>query len=126
MTNPTTIDRRDVANPTNPVSGNTAIENHDLGQPLDADADPLPAAGQGSSISGVPGGGNPNDATSDTYGGLQRGIPPARSGKASAEKDVAEVRGRTSNSGGTERIDPDTRIPEPVTQDPGFSRSFEK
>jgi len=123
MTNPTTIDRRDVAHPTNPIGGHTHIEEDDLGTPLDADADKLPAGGQGAAIRGVPQGANPDDAAGDDDSGLPGNVPPARSGQASAEQPPAEIRGRTSNSGGTGRVDPGTRIPEPVKQDLGFRRT---
>jgi hypothetical protein len=126
MTNPTTVDRRDVAHPTNPIGDHTHIEEEDLGQPIDADADKLPAGGQDATIRGIPGGGNPNDSADDRYGGLPRGVPPARSGQASAEQEPAEPRGQTSNSGGAGRIDPGTRIPEPVKQDLGFRRTFKE
>ena len=39
MSNPTTIDRRDVAHPTNPIGGNTQIEQDDPGQPPETDAE---------------------------------------------------------------------------------------
>jgi hypothetical protein len=126
MTNPTTIDRRDVAHPTNPIGGHPQIEQEDLGKPLDADADRLPAGGQGAAVSGTPGSGNPNDAADERYEGLPRGVPPARSGQASAEQEPAEIRGRTSNSGGADRIDPNSRIPAPVKQDLGFRRTPEE
>jgi hypothetical protein len=126
MTNPTTIDRRDVAHPTNPIGGHTQIEEDDLGQPLDADADKLPAGGQGAAIRGVPGGGNPNDAADERFGGLPRGMPPARTGRASAEQEPAEVSGQTSNSGGANRIDPKSRIPQPVKQDLGSRRASDE
>jgi|EndMetStandDraft_4_1072995.scaffolds.fasta_scaffold20003_6 hypothetical protein len=47
MSNPSTVDRRDVAPTTNPLSGKKEIEQDiDLAQPLDKDADQLPAAGR--------------------------------------------------------------------------------
>jgi hypothetical protein len=125
MTNPTTVDRRDVAHPTNPIGGHAQVEREDPGRPLDADADKLPAGGQGAAIRGIPRGSKPDDDDDDS-GGLAGNIPPARSGQAAAEEDPADVRGQTSNSGGANRIDPNTRIPEPVKQDLGFRRTFEK
>jgi len=122
MTNPTTIDRRDVAHPTNPIGGHTHIEEDDLGTPLDADADKLPAGGQGAAVPGVPQGATPGTAGDDD-GGLAGNVPPARSGQASAEQAPAEIHSRTSNSGAAGRIDPNTRIPEPVKQDLGFRRT---
>jgi hypothetical protein len=123
MNNPTTVDRRDVEPATNPLNSNQQIEQEDLGQPLDQDAGKLPAGGQGAAARGIPGGANPDDAAGDRYGGLPRGVPPARSGRAAAKQDEAEVRGQTSNSGDANRIDPDTRIPAPVKQDLGFRRT---
>ena len=123
MNNPTTVDRRDVEPATNPLNRNQQIEQEDLGTPLDQDAGKLPAGGQGVAARGIPGGANPDDATSDRYSGLPRGVPPARSGQAAAEQDEAEVRRRASNSGGANRIDPDTRIPAPVKQDLGLRRT---
>ena len=123
MNNPTTVDRRDVSRATNPLNSNKQIEQEDLGQPLDADADKLPARGQGAAVRGVPKGANPDASAGDRYGGMPGGVPPARSGQASTDVDAAEVRGDTSNSGGTNRIDPDTRIPVPVKQDLGFRRT---
>lgn len=126
MSNPTTVDRRDVAHPTNPIGDASRIEQQDLAQPLDAEADSLPAAGKASSIRGIPSGNNPNDSADDRFGEQSRDVPPARSGKASAEQDEAEVRDQTSNSGGSNRIDPATRIPAPVKQDLGFRRGFDE
>jgi hypothetical protein len=116
-------DRRDVAHPTNPLGGHENIEQDDLGRPMDADAEKLSAAGEQSHVTGLPREGDADDMTTDAYGGTPHNIPPARTGKASEPKAEAEVRGRTSNSGGTNRVDPATRIPEPVTQDLGFRRN---
>lgn len=121
MNNPPTIDRRDVSRATNPLDSNKQVEQQDLGQPLDADADKLPAGGQGAAIRGVPRGVNPDESGDDRYA-TPGGVPPARSGQSVAEQDEAEVRGRTSGSGGAGRIDPDTRIPPPVKQDLGIRR----
>lgn len=116
-------DRRDVAHSTNPLGGHENIEQDDLGRPMDADADKLAAAGEQSRIAGLPLEGDPDDLTTDTFGGTPHRIPPARMGKASDPQAEAEVRGQTSNSGGARRIDPATRIPEPVTQDLGVRRN---
>jgi hypothetical protein len=126
MNNPPTIDRRDVAHPTNPLTSDTQIEQQDLGQPLDSDADKLPPGGQGAAIRGIPKGANPNDPGDDGLGGMPHDVPPARSGQASAEQGEAEVRAQTSNSGGANRIHPDTHIPTPVKQDPGFRRTSDQ
>lgn len=63
------------------------------------------------------------DALATRPDGPQSNVPPARTGKASDPKTGAQVQGRTSASGGADRIAPDTRIPEPVKQDLGFRRN---
>lgn len=54
MSNPTTIDRRDVAHPTNPIGGHDHVEENDLGQPLDPKAAKMPAAGDSAALHGIP------------------------------------------------------------------------
>jgi hypothetical protein len=92
MTNPRTIDRRDVEPSTNPVGDFEKIEEAktNLAEPLDKNAAKLPAGGNESSITGVPGSVKPDEMRSDVYGGLPRGVPPARSGQSQTDVEPAE------------------------------------
>lgn len=82
--NPTPIDRRDVAHSTNPIGGQTHIEEIDKpnrADPLDAEADKLPAGGSDAAVTGMPQG-----ARDDLPGaGLPRDVPPARTGRSGEE-----------------------------------------
>lgn len=96
------------------TDGSSAGEKLDLAQPLDADAAQLPAGGADAASTGMPTESVSDDAR-DRLDGLPQDVPPVRMGQSSAEQAPAEVRGDTSNSGGSHRIDPATHIPPPVT-----------
>lgn len=96
MTNPPTIDRRDVAHNTNPVGGQAHVEQIDKpnrAAPLDPKADKLPAGGNDAGVSGVPRAAR-NDLP-DT--GMPDQVPPARSGQSA---DPAEPPSPTDTNPG--------------------------
>ena len=88
MNNPSTIDRRDVALPTNPVGEHEHIEQVDKpnrSQPLDPKAAKLPAGGNDAAVTGMP-----QSARTDLPDmGLPHGVPPARSGQSAEEAEPA-------------------------------------
>lgn len=58
MNNPSTIDRRDVAHPTNPIGATPAIEQDDIGRPAQPAADPQSGMRRSGGTSGDPHGGH--------------------------------------------------------------------
>jgi len=82
MNNPSTVDRRDVSHATNPIGGQTQveeIEKANASRPLDAKAAKLPAGGADAALSGMP-----RAATDDLPEAARPDkAPPARSGKSS-------------------------------------------
>lgn len=78
MTNPKTIDRRDVSHATNPLGGHDHVEETNLAGPLDPKAAKLPSGGGDAAVTGMP-----REALTDQPGaGMLHKIPPARSGKS--------------------------------------------
>ena len=106
MTNPKTIDRRDVGHATNPIGGKEHIEEVEdasLAEPLDPKAAKLPAGGSDAASTGMPRGAR-NDLP-DT--GMPHHVPPARSGQSADEaQPVAPDR---SNPGRLDQVRADGR-----------------
>jgi hypothetical protein len=88
MTNPRTIDRRDVAHTTNPVGEHEHIEEIDKpnrARPLDATAAKLPAGGGDAAVTGMP-----RETLNEQPGaGMPHKIPPAKSGQSAEEATPA-------------------------------------
>lgn len=86
MTNPKTIDRPDVAHPTNPIGGSIHVEEDqtNFAGPVDADASKLPAVGPQGEVGEVP------NAVQDELPdvGLPDGIPTVQLGMG-GQKDHA-------------------------------------
>lgn len=88
MSNPQTIDRRDVAHATNPVGGHEHIEEIDRpnrAKPLDAKAAKLPAGGSDFAGAGVP----QETLNEQPDAAVPHKIPPARSGQSGEEAKPA-------------------------------------
>ena len=96
MTNPKTIDRRDVSPATNPVAGHDHIEDAEgtsLAKPLNPKAAKLPAGGSDAAVTGMPRGAR-NELPD---AGMPHNVPPARSGQSADE--AQPVAPDSSNSG---------------------------
>lgn len=81
MTNPATIDRRDVAHATNPIGDKGHVEQTDKpdrATPLDRKAARLPAGGSDAGVSGMPSAAR-NDLPDS---GMRDDVPPARNGQS--------------------------------------------
>lgn len=81
MTNPKTVDRRDVAHPTNPIGGHEHVEETNLAGPLDPKAAKLPAGGTDAAVTGMP----REALNAQPDAGMAHKIPPARSGQSGEE-----------------------------------------
>jgi hypothetical protein len=80
MTNPSTIDRRDVSHATNPIGGQGHVEETDkanASRPLDPGAAKLPLGGNDAALSGMP-----EEARDPSDSGMAEGVPPARGGQS--------------------------------------------
>lgn len=88
MSNPPTIDRRDVAHATNPVGGQEHIEEIDRpnrAKPLDIKAAKLPAGARHAAVTGMP----RETLSEQPDAAVPHTIPPARSGQSSEEAKPA-------------------------------------
>jgi hypothetical protein len=104
MTNSKTIDRADVAHPTNPIGGNGHIEEArtTLAEPLDPDAAKLPAGGGDAAVTGMP-----RSVREDLPDiGLPDGVPPARTGPSGDTADAPQERSERQHPEGE---DPERR-----------------
>lgn len=81
MTNPATIDRRDVAHTTNPIGDKAHVEQTDKpdrATPLERKTASLPAGGSDAGVSGMPSAAR-NDLPDS---GMRDDVQPARSGQS--------------------------------------------
>ena len=85
MTNPKTVDRRDVAHPTNPIGGHDHVEETNLAGPLDPKAAKLPAGGTDAAVTGMP----REALNAQPDAGMPHRIPPARSGQSGEDVQPA-------------------------------------
>jgi hypothetical protein len=90
MTNPTTIDRRDVAHSTNPVGGQDhieEIEKPNRADKIDPDAARVPAGGGAGTVTGV----SPSARDDLPDIGLPDDGPPVRSGMGGEDRLAPET-----------------------------------
>jgi hypothetical protein len=104
MTNPKTIDRRDVSHATNPIGGHDHIgevADTSLGEPLTPKSAEFPIGGNGAAVTGMPRGARNEQPNS----GTPRNVPPAPSGKSADEaRPVAPAK---SNPGRLDQVSAD-------------------
>lgn len=107
-----TLDRNDVAHPTNPLEAPSPIEaERDLSHPLET-PDTTKIGGRNAAVAANEAEPTGVAADIEPHDGYPRGRTPARSGQSTDEMQPTEALKDGSN-----RTDPDTRMPSPVKQD---------